>query len=279
MLARADATALLHLAALDEAEPLDGEVIVAEIDGRALGRDRPWTTRTHRSAIRSGPAAQVRALLELRAALLGRSANTWVARRARTMTSLAPRAMSFPAGAVIACRRVAEGGSDQPEADEMIATETTQVHEVEIRATPQEIWTALTTSVWTQRYGYRGRVEYELRPGGAFRAYATPEMAACGAPEIVVDGEVIEAAAPHRLVQTWHANFDPTIAAEPAGPVTYELEPGAPGFTKVTITHELDGAPITAAIVGGHLPEAGGGWRFVLDDLKRALEEETALAA
>ena len=160
----------------------------------------------------------------------------------------------------------------------MIATETTQVHEVEIRATPQEIWTALTTSVWTQRYGYRGRVEYELRPGGAFRAFATPEMTACGAPEIVVDGEVIEASAPHRLVQTWHANFDPTTAAEPAGRVHRRARAGA-GITKVTITHELDGAPITAAIVGGDVPEAGGGWRFVLDDLKRALEEETALAA
>ena len=88
------------------------------------------------------------------------------------------------------------------------ATETTQVHEVEIRASAAQIWAALTSSEWTQRYGYGGSVEYDLRPGGAYRGFSTPEMLAHGAPEIAVEGEVIEADAPRRLVQTWHALFD-----------------------------------------------------------------------
>ena len=41
---------------------------------------------------------------------------------------------------------------------------TTQVHEIYIRATPQAIWDAITSPEWTQKYGYRGRAEYELRP-------------------------------------------------------------------------------------------------------------------
>ena len=49
------------------------------------------------------------------------------------------------------------------------ATETTQVHEVEIRASAAQIWAALTSSEWTQRYGYGGSVEYDLRPGGVYR--------------------------------------------------------------------------------------------------------------
>ena len=44
---------------------------------------------------------------------------------------------------------------------------TTQVYEVYIRASPQAIWDAITSPEWTVKYGYRGVVEYELRPGGA----------------------------------------------------------------------------------------------------------------
>jgi uncharacterized protein YndB with AHSA1/START domain len=151
-------------------------------------------------------------------------------------------------------------------------TEITQVHEVEIKASPEAIWDALTTSERTEQYGYRGRVDYELRPGGAYRAYATEDMLAHGAPEVVIEGEVVEADAPRRLVQTWHALFTPEIADEPATRITWELEPGVGGVTELTLTHELEGAPTTAAIVGGAIPEMGGGWTFVLDDLKSLLE-------
>src|SRR5262245_8043090 len=161
----------------------------------------------------------------------------------------------------------------------MSATPTTQVHEVEIRASAAQIWTALTSSEWTHRYGYGGSVEYDLRPGGVYRAFATAEMLACGSPEVVIEGEVILADSPRRLVQTWHALFDPAVAAEPAGRVTFELAPTPRNTTRVTVTHKLADAPITAAIVGGAAPEAGGGWRFVLDGLRRELEEDPALAA
>jgi len=157
--------------------------------------------------------------------------------------------------------------------------ETTQVHEVEIRATPYEIWTALTSSEWTQRYGYGGSVEYDLRPGGVYRAFATAEMLAAGAPEVVVEGEVIDADGPYRLVQTWHAVFAPSLAAEPAGRVCFTLRPTPDRATRLTVTHELEGAPATAAMVGGEVPELGGGWPFVLDELKRVLEVDPALAA
>jgi uncharacterized protein YndB with AHSA1/START domain len=40
---------------------------------------------------------------------------------------------------------------------------------VYIRATPEAIWDAITKPEWTGRYGYGGRAEYDLRPGGAYR--------------------------------------------------------------------------------------------------------------
>jgi hypothetical protein len=61
---------------------------------------------------------------------------------------------------------------------------TTQVYEVYIRATPEAIWDAITSPEWTVKYGYKGAVEYELRRGGAYRAYSPPEMRAMGMPDV-----------------------------------------------------------------------------------------------
>ena len=40
---------------------------------------------------------------------------------------------------------------------------TTQVYRVYIKTTPQAIWDAITKPEWTERYGYCGRVDYDLR--------------------------------------------------------------------------------------------------------------------
>jgi uncharacterized protein YndB with AHSA1/START domain len=158
------------------------------------------------------------------------------------------------------------------------STVTTQAYQVYIKATPIAIWDAITTSEWTQRYGYGGRVDYELRPGGAYRVYATEEMLAHGAPDIIIEGEVVEADAPRRVVQTWNALFDQEIAAEAATRLTFEVEPVEGDVTKLTVTHEFEGAPLTAALVGGTIPGTGGGWSYVLSDLKTLLETGTSLA-
>jgi len=63
-----DATALLQLAALDHATPLAGEVLVAEVDGELWAALDLDGARTISDPFR--PAADARALLELRAASL-----------------------------------------------------------------------------------------------------------------------------------------------------------------------------------------------------------------
>ena len=52
---------------------------------------------------------------------------------------------------------------------------TTQVYRVYIKATPQAVWDAITRPEWNERFGYPGRLEYDLRPGGTFRAVAGPK--------------------------------------------------------------------------------------------------------
>jgi uncharacterized protein YndB with AHSA1/START domain len=156
---------------------------------------------------------------------------------------------------------------------------TVQVYRVWIKATPQAIWDAITKPEWTDRYGYTGLVEYDLRPGGAFRVVAGEAMEKAGFTGTMVDGEVIEADPPRKLVQTWRLLMDPELEAEGFTRVTYEIEE-ADGSTRLTVIHDLDGAPKLAPMVSGELSGtgAGGGWAWILSDLKSLLETGAPLA-
>jgi uncharacterized protein YndB with AHSA1/START domain len=150
----------------------------------------------------------------------------------------------------------------------------TQVHRVYINATPEAIWNAITDPEWTKKYGYRGIAEYDLRPAGKYRMLAPAEMQAMGMPELLLDGEVIEADPPRKLVQTWHALWDEGVAAEQPTRVTFDIEEDDGGITRLTVTHELEGSPIHAEQVStqARLREGGGGWSWILSDLKTLLE-------
>ena len=156
---------------------------------------------------------------------------------------------------------------------------TTQVHRVYINATPEAIWEAITSPDWTKRYGYHASAEYDLKPGGKYRAVATPEMQSMGMPAELLDGEVIEADPPRKLVQTWHALWDEGVAGEQPTRVTWDIEADDGGITRLTVTHELEGAPIHAEQVSteAKLREGGGGWSWILSDLKTLLETGKSL--
>jgi uncharacterized protein YndB with AHSA1/START domain len=157
----------------------------------------------------------------------------------------------------------------------------TQVYRVWIKSTPEKIWAAITDPEWNARYGYAAPGYFELKPGGSYHSTANQGMKDFGAqngfevPDTIVDGEVVEADPPRRLVQTWRMLMDPRTAAEPFTTLTYEIEDAKtqPGVCKLTVTHELAGAPATAAMVAGTDDAgAGGGWAWILSDLKTLLE-------
>jgi uncharacterized protein YndB with AHSA1/START domain len=160
-------------------------------------------------------------------------------------------------------------------------TETaTQVSRVYIRTTPERIWDAITKPEWSARYGYGGTVEYDLRPGGAFKAYTSEEMREQGAPDLAIDGEVIESDPPRRLVLSWRMVMDEGLAAEGFTRLTYEIEEHEAGVCKLTLVHELEGAPRLGALMRGDFEAegAGGGWAWVLSDLKSLLETGARLS-
>lgn len=152
---------------------------------------------------------------------------------------------------------------------------TVQMYRVYIKATPEAIWRAITRPEWTVRYGYAPLVEYDLRPGGAFRAHANEGMKAVpGIPDVISDGEVLEAEPPHRLVQTWRMTMTPELAAEAYTRVTWDIRPVRGGVSRLTVTHDVTGAPLWANVAAGNDEEngSGGGWNEILSGLKTLLE-------
>ena len=163
----------------------------------------------------------------------------------------------------------------------MTTTTTTQVHRIWIKATPERIWAAITDPEWNGRYGYAAVAHYELRAGGTFRQFANDGMKAFAQqhgfemPEVIADGEVVEADPPRRLKQTWKLLMDPATAAEAYSTLTYEISESKsqPGTCKLTVIHELPESPASFAMVAGTDEEgAGGGWAWLLSDLKSLVE-------
>jgi uncharacterized protein YndB with AHSA1/START domain len=156
----------------------------------------------------------------------------------------------------------------------------TYVHQIYIRATAQAIWDAITDPDWNGKYGYQAVSEYELRPGGKYRALANAQMRSFGLPEVMIDGEVVEVKPPSKLVQTYRWLFNEQHKAEGFTRLTFEIEPTSAGFCRLTITHDVTGAPMMAAGTQSAFSEqGGGGWNWILSDLKSLLETGKIMSA
>ncbi|MGI8448985.1 MAG: SRPBCC domain-containing protein [Streptosporangiaceae bacterium] len=153
-----------------------------------------------------------------------------------------------------------------------VLTPAVLTHRIFIRATAREIWDALPRPGWTQLYGYRALAQYEMRPGGAYRAFASVSMNMRGIDGVIIDGEVLEADPPRRLMQTWQVLLDAASWDGADTRLTWEIEEGHGGVSTLTLTHDLAGAPNTATLAEGRHAAAGGGWAWILSDLKTLLE-------
>ncbi len=150
---------------------------------------------------------------------------------------------------------------------------TIKVFDIYIKAPAEAVWEAITTPEWTERYGYRAPSDYDLRAGGAFRARSNDQMRAMGMAETIIDGEVIEVDAPRRLVQTYRFLFGAETTAEGFSQITWEVEPTAGGFTRLSILHDVTGRPLMSGMVSSRFSDrGGGGWAWILSDLKSLLE-------
>jgi uncharacterized protein YndB with AHSA1/START domain len=139
----------------------------------------------------------------------------------------------------------------------------TQVYQVFIKAPPEQIWEAITTPAFTEKYFYGTRVTIDAE---RYRSLG-------GDGSELVWGEVEEFDPPRRLVHSWLSMYDPEMAAEQASRVTWEIEPQENGSSLLTVTHDgLENSPKTAQSV------SGVGWMLVLSGLKTLLETGEPLA-
>jgi uncharacterized protein YndB with AHSA1/START domain len=142
--------------------------------------------------------------------------------------------------------------------------QTTQVYQVFIKASAEQIWEAITKPEWTARYFHGARItvtpeHYDSRgPGG----------------ETWGDSAVEVFDPPHKLVHGWRSMYDPDVTEEEESRVTWEIEEDENGVCLLTVTHDrLEGAPMTAVKV------SGAGWMGVLSSLKTLLETGQPLYA
>lgn len=135
-----------------------------------------------------------------------------------------------------------------------MTAQTTQVYSLFIKASPEQIWDAITKPEFTQQYFYGARIE--VRGDRRFSTIGDSEW----------DEEVLEAEPPSRLVHRFVAAYDPDMASEEPSRVTWEIEAQDGGITKLTVVHDqLEAAPKTALSVAG-------GWMYILSGLKTLLE-------
>ena len=149
---------------------------------------------------------------------------------------------------------------------------TTATHRIWIKSTPQAVWDAIVDPALNGQYGYGVPATYELRAGGAYEVKNPEEMVAQGFPAQMITGEILEADAPKKLVQTWLPNFGPETVAEGPRTLTHEINEELNGLVLLTVTIDLTDAPLVAAITSGEEAQAGGGFPMLLSDLKTFLE-------
>jgi len=156
----------------------------------------------------------------------------------------------------------------------------THVHQIYIRATQQAIWDAITDPKWNDKYGYQAVGEYELKPGGKYRALANAMMKNYGLPETIIDGEVLEVKPITKLVHSYRWLFNDQHKAEGFTRLTWEIEPTSKGFCRLTVTHDVTGAPMMSAATQTPFNEqGGGGWNWILSDIKSLLETGKIMSA
>jgi uncharacterized protein YndB with AHSA1/START domain len=145
---------------------------------------------------------------------------------------------------------------------------TTQTYHVFIRATPRQIWDAITKPEHTARYLFGALVETTAEAGTPFRYHSPDRTTLWG------DDTVLAADPPHRLAVSYRGLYNPGLAAEPPSRVSWQIEPDQYGVCLLTVVHDqLEQAPKTAERV------VGTGWMRVLSGLKTVLETGEALGA
>ena len=137
------------------------------------------------------------------------------------------------------------------------------VYEIYIRATPERIWQALTDSELVKRYYFGSVIESDFKPGSPI-VYRQPDGG-----RIDIEGEIVEADPPRRMVHTFAGRWDDDVN-DPPTRVAWEITPMGESCL-LSVTH--DGFTEENATFA----QTKGGWPIILSGLKTLLETGSKL--
>jgi uncharacterized protein YndB with AHSA1/START domain len=132
----------------------------------------------------------------------------------------------------------------------------TAVFEIYIKATPEQVWEAITDPGLRARYSFGVRTTSEWTPGSTYLA-AVPDVVE------IAGGENLVVEPPRLLVQTYQALWSDEARAQGTTRVTWEIEPVGDSC-RLTVVHDHLPEGVTAELYGG--------WPMILSGLKTLLE-------
>ncbi len=136
-----------------------------------------------------------------------------------------------------------------------------RLYQTWIRTSAEELWQAITDPAFTRRYFFGSEI-HSTFVAGAPVTYTGSEGG------LNVEGKILEADRPRRLVMTWRSLWTEELAADPPSTVTWEIEEQG-DVCKLTLLHTFDSETATY-----HETE---GWALILAGLKTLIETGEAM--
>jgi len=141
----------------------------------------------------------------------------------------------------------------------VVTEKPVHVEQIFINATPEQVWDAITDPDYTAQFFYNGRVKSDFT-NGASLTYIDQRDGS-----LQIEGIVVEADRPRRLVLDEKYVWAPDVAKDPVHREVWELEPLGK-MCKLTVSFyelELDCATMRSIV---------GGIPFIVSGLKTLLE-------
>jgi uncharacterized protein YndB with AHSA1/START domain len=138
-------------------------------------------------------------------------------------------------------------------------------YDIYIAAPAAKVWKGIVDGEMTRQYVYGTRLSTRLQKGSPYAYLGDGDFK-------VVDGDILEVEPEKRLVMTWQAHWDESVAKDRPSRVTYQLSPAGESTTRLRVVHDDFDGP-TATYTGSI-----EGWPLMLSSLKSLLETGHALA-
>jgi len=132
-------------------------------------------------------------------------------------------------------------------------------YDIYIAAPVAKVWKGIVDGDMTKHYVYGTRFEGNLKKGAPYAYVGDGDFK-------VVDGEILEVEPQKRLVMSWRAHWDDSVAKDRPSRVSYDLSAAGPSTTRLHLVH--DGFEGQTATYSGTVD----GWPLMLSSLKSLLE-------